>query len=569
MNRLDETRGINFELVRHFLTRMFDSEMFSTRGQWRTVAISAFALAIPAGMLLLDPPYLPRGVRTPSSSVAGELAVLTLLFAITGVLALLSWQSLFPTRRDFLALAGFPARPSQIFVARFLSILLFATTMVVTLCVLPSLMPPNFFTVPQHRGFEAHFIPAALGCLFIFFSIVALQGVLLNLLPARLFMPVSVLVQGLLVAVFFLAGLYSWFIVDWKPTTIAQLPEFTSWMPPVWFNGLHQVLTSNRDPFSLSMAQRALTGITSALALSALMYLISYRRYRKLLLENPESVRAMWSGSIFRLLSRNPRQEAMLDFIAMVLARSRTHRLTLMAYAGAALGIMINSVLLTGLRHGSQGVAQFAVLYWPLGTSCILLSGIRHVFSLPVELPSNWLFQITESQGRRQWMSAVERFVVVAIIVPIYLISTPIAAFVLDWPIALRMTVLQVLVSLTTFDLLFYEWQQFPFTCSYVPGKKPLMMLVALWIAVLGVVTPVLTIVISTVARMPELFLIYGAFFAGDWIWARKRRLEGWGESRLIYQDLSDNVASLGIKDMTYRNAAREPRVGDEHACWE
>jgi predicted permease len=229
-----------------------------------------------------------------------------------------------------------------------------------------------------------------------------------------------------------------------------------------------------------------------------------------------------------------------------------------MAYAGAALGIMINTALLTGVRHGSVGLAQFAVLYWPLGTSFLMLSGIRHVFSMPVDVTSNWLFQITESQGRREWMSATERFVVVTIILPIYLISTPIAALVLDWPIALRMAVLQILVSLITFDLMFNEWQQLPFTCTYAPGKKPLMNLLASWIAVLCVVTPFLTMVIATVARMPELFLIYGAFFVGDWIWARKRRMEGWGESKLVYQDLLDSVTSLGIKDMTYRTATIE-----------
>ena len=57
MRWLEETRGTGFELVRHFLARMFDSEMFSVRGQWRTVAAGALALAFPAGLLLLDPPY--------------------------------------------------------------------------------------------------------------------------------------------------------------------------------------------------------------------------------------------------------------------------------------------------------------------------------------------------------------------------------------------------------------------------------------------------------------------------------------------------------------------------------
>jgi hypothetical protein len=137
------------------------------------------------------------------------------------------------------------------------------------------------------------------------------------------------------------------------------------------------------------------------------------------------------------------------------------------------------------------------------------------------------------------------------------MIGTPMAASVLDWPVALRMTVLQVLVSLTTFDLMFDDWLQLPFTCTYVPGRKSLMSLVATWIAVLVVVTPLLAIIISTVARMPELFLIYGICFAGDWIWARRRRLDGWGETRLIYEDLPGNapglgIPDLGIKDMTY-----------------
>jgi hypothetical protein len=121
-NWLNETRGIHFELVRHFLARSFDSEMFSVRGRWQTVAVGAFALATPAGMTLIDPPYMPHRLRASPPDVTDEIAVLTLLFAVIGSLALLAWQSLFPSRRDLLALAGFPARPRQIFIARFVSV---------------------------------------------------------------------------------------------------------------------------------------------------------------------------------------------------------------------------------------------------------------------------------------------------------------------------------------------------------------------------------------------------------------------------------------------------------------
>ena len=41
----------------------------------------------------------------------------------------------------------------------------------------------------------------------------------------------------------------------------------------------------------------------------------------------------------------------------------------------------------------------------------LLLIGTRHLFSLPTELEANWIFQITEGEGRGQWLRAVDRFV--------------------------------------------------------------------------------------------------------------------------------------------------------------
>ena len=72
---------------------------------------------------------------------------------------------------------------------------------------------------------------------------------------------------------------------------------------------------------------------------------------------------------------------------------------------------------------------------------------------------------MTESQGRAQWMSAVERFVMVYAILPIYVLLAPAAVMTLGWSVAARMMALQSLVSLTIFELLFYNWQQLPFAC--------------------------------------------------------------------------------------------------------
>ena len=160
------------------------------------------------------------------------------------------------------------------------------------------------------------------------------------------------------------------------------------------------------------------------------------------------------------------------------------------------------------------------MLYWPLASSVVLLNGFRHVLSIPAEWRANWIFQITESQGRAEWMSALERFVF------------PVAAHVLGWPMALRMTVLQ----------------------------RPLAGVVAKYVALLGAVVPILSVVIVAAIQVSFLFPIFLAIFGGLWIFLRIRRREGWGEAKLIYEDLPAVVANLGIKEITYAGTAAQLR---------
>jgi hypothetical protein len=557
---LEQTHGTTFELVRHFLARMLDGEWSSTRGQWQNVAVGAFALLLPGSMVLLrsgsrlqgkfrllamlDNPEPLRAAR-----MADELGLLTLLFAVTGLIGLIQWQNFFPGRRDYLSLAGLPIRSRQIFLARFAAVLLFSTALVAAMNLLPSLTSANI-------GAQA--VASGLGCFFVLFAMVALQGVLLNTLPARLFARVSAYVQGVLIGALILAGLYSWSVREWPRAVIARLPEFGAWVPPVWFAGLHERILGDQDPFLHRMATRALVAVLVAAGLTVLSYLMSFRRYRRLLVESPTYVgvprKSSWS--LLRLAAGGPQQEAILQFMAKTLVRSRAHRMIWLAYAGAAVGVVVNSSLIDGVfLSKSTEIAKalkFAVLFWPLGTSAILLNGLRHVLSIPAELPANWIFRITESQGRKQWMAAVERFVMLYAVAPIYLAIFPVAVSTLGWPIALRLTTLQVLVSLTMFELLFDSWQQLPFTCSYTPGKRSLVAVVAGYFAVLGMVVPVLALVVRAGAEFNFLFAIYGPLFAGVWIWARRRRRQGWGESVILYEDLPGGMPKLGIDELTW-----------------
>ena len=569
MSRLGETRGTRFELVRHFLRRMVDGEWSSGPGQWQPVAASAFAFLLPAGVLLLDPRYaakyrgfsaLPSPDRFRAAALADELSLLTLAIAITGMLALLAWHSLFPTGRDYLALAGLPVRPRDIFIARFASVLLFSTAIVIAMNLLPTFFAPLVFVGRWQKNpsylvnFVAQGISSGLACFFVFFALVALQGVLLNTLPGRLFLRFSSYAQGVLMAALLLAALYSGSIGDWGPKTMARLPQFGAWLPPVWFAGLHEYLQGDRDPFLTGMAVRAGTALLAAMGLTVLTYLISYRRYRKLLVEAP-----VWAlrrrdrrWSLIRLVAREPQREAIMRFMATTMARSRSHRMIWLAYLGGAAAVMLNSSIIDGAVFAKSGgvrpALQFAAVFWPLGASVILLNGFRHVVSIPAELPANWIFQLTENQGRAYWMSAVERFVQLYAIVPIYLLVGPITFAVFGWAIAARMTVFQVLVSLTLFEILFYSWQQLPFTCSYVPGKKPLVGLLAKYMALLTVFVPLVSMIITAMSQFLELFLLYLPVFGGLWWFFRRRRREGWGEAKILYEELPRVVATLGLR---------------------
>jgi hypothetical protein len=250
-------------------------------------------------------------------------------------------------------------------------------------------------------------------------------------------------------------------------------------------------------------------------------------------------------------------------FLAQTLARSRTHRLLWFVYLGAAAAVILNSSLIDGAflvrSQGFTKALRFLVLFWPLACSVVILNGFRHVLSIPVELRANWIFQLTESQGRAEWMSAVERFVMAYAVAPIYLILFPVAAYVMGWPIAIRMTILQLLVTLSIFEVLFHSWQKLPFTCSYVPGKLPLVGVVGKYLAMLCAVVPILTVVIATSSQVWFLFPFYLADIGGVYIWLRRNRREGWGEAKLLYEDLPA-VTDLGIKDLTYAGAEAQLR---------
>ncbi len=541
-------------LIRHFLTTMFEGDWSSGRGQWKTVAVGLLAAALPAGLMS----EMPTVDRFRPTTLADQLALQVILAAVTALASLFVWQSLFPSRRDYLALAGLPIRARQIFGARLAAIATFAAGLTLALNFLPTLIRAF-----KYSGLKAQIAASGLECLFVFFAVVALQGVLLNVLPGRLFVRISVYVQGLLFAVCVFAILQSWTIKSWGPAALARLPEY-AWAPPVWFAGLHEHLLGDDAQFLSAMANRAVAAVGIAIGTSILTYWLAYRRYRRLLLEAPERVsrpRLLWNPVM--LLARNPRQRGLISFMAATMARSRTHRVIWMAYVGAAVAIVLNSSLVSGvfLMHNRRpyfAAVQFLVLFWPIACTTILLPGFKHILRIPAELPANWIFRINEPNSRKEWTTAFERFVLAYTLLPLYAFILPLAIYSLGWEIALPMGALQVLLSLVVFEGQFYGWQQLPFACSYRPGQRPLVNVASTYLVVLVIVAPMTSIIVAAASRYLPLFSVVAIGLLGTWLKIRHARRGSLAETPLLYEDIAA-IPDLGIREITSRTPSSDP----------
>ena len=209
---------------------------------------------------------------------------------LIGLFTTLQWPSLFPGLRDYLALGALPIRMREIFVAKFSALLAFAGLFIVAVTLLPSLILPAVmagrYAPDSLRQVPAIFVSSSLAALFVFFSLVAVQGVLLNVAPIRQFSRTSLTVQAALLTGL-LCGLPLAFSIPSLQRSMDQRPDWLVWVPPAWFLGLDQVMIGNLEPLAARLAWRGVAGLAAAACAALITYLWSYRRHRVRLLESP------------------------------------------------------------------------------------------------------------------------------------------------------------------------------------------------------------------------------------------------------------------------------------------
>lgn len=550
---LGETHGTLFELFRHFLWSFFDSDVIAATGQTTTALIGAISLLLPGAVLFVQPLRFKYGhfsslpVPGPYREAlrADELWMITLLMSIMGALTAMKWQSLFPELRDYRALASLPLRPGQIFLAKWMALFSVATIVLMALLAGPGLVLPmvsaSRWAINPSMGARvfAHAASCTAGSYFFFFALIALQGVLLNLLRPGLFRRVNAYLQGFLVALMLILVVLS-FSIQPQFANAAMRPVWARWLPPVWFFGLHQSILGDPDPAVQALGQTAREALATAFGLALSVYLISYRRHRTLLVEGTggKASSRRWPTVLLEWLVPNPRQQAVLVFIAKTLAGSSQHRMILMGYSGFGLAVLL-SVLIEMRELVKPGrVVAACFVYGHIIILIFLLIGLRHLFALPAELSANWTFRITELQGRRQWMQAVDRLVLISGAAVMLAIPFPVEVTLLGWRAAGE-AVLFALFGLLCYEWAFSSWEKFPFTCSYLPGKTPAWILAGEFLGLLTLLPIVSTIMLASLYNLAG-FLVALAVLLAGWVRIHVVRSETWGEVPLKYQDLPD-----------------------------
>jgi hypothetical protein len=553
-------------LVRHFFGRFFDNEFVAKNTDMQATVVKLLALLSSPGIILTCIQYLTYlnldampDVRMPTLW-ADRTIYISFSMLVMGAVTVLEWDALFPDRRDYATLMPLPIHSRMIFLGKIAALALFliaftASVNLVSIVTFPavSYRGPALGLV---RTIAAHGISILASSAFSFVFLVALEGLLLNVLSVRWFRKTSAYVQGAMV----FALLWLFFLFPQIAGSVARLKAENSAVlyafPPAWFLGLNEVLTGSRDAIFLALAHRAEVALGLVVIVAGLSYTVAYRRHVRRTLESTEggdSTRTVWHERIGRIadwIVPDSVERGVVAFIGKTIARSQKHRIFLAAYAGVGFALAAQVLAANKNRDGWLSL--------PLVLGFFILSGMRFIFTIPAELPANWQFRVSDTDRQRAALNGTRTALAWFGVAPLFLALSPFY-FVLWRPgVALAHILFSVTISLLLIETLTMEFRKIPFTCSYPPGKANVTLLwIAYWAAFLVYAFSMANLESWMVRRPRRLipFYLVVAIIFGFFAWWR-RRMDSVGVA-LVFDDAADPaILTLGLGELAWTTTA-------------
>ena len=416
-------------LVRHLLDRFFNNEIVSVDGETLPLIMTvAWAIALPTlvAAIFLFPAYhafKPKPPRPPFwGRVADHYGFVVYAWVVMGAITAFEWDLLVPNVLDVFVLSVLPIADRRLLLARvtavviFLGLFLFGTSSLGIIFFPLATEPAD---VPT--AYAAHFVAVTAAGLCAASLVLALQGLLISLLGARIFRSISTFLQSLVVMglsiVLFLFPVLSRSL----EASIESGGTAARCFPPFWFLGIYESIVAGPSalPAFTRLAHTGYTATCLLMVLAIVTYPLAYARSTRQAVEGSIAPNTKsWFVQpavrvLHRTLVRTPSRRAVHHFIGQTLFRSQRHRLYLAMYAGLGIALACVWVITFQLESGririaisTTGVrlAVPALAFWIVAGLCTSLLS-------PADPAGNWVFRLIHGKASSDHLGATRLWI--------------------------------------------------------------------------------------------------------------------------------------------------------------
>jgi hypothetical protein len=529
-------------LFRLFLFKVVDAELISN-GSDPEKLLGQIVTALLSVSFLVSVPLMFMSRRLPEET-AGMFQhfFIATTMLVVGLFAVLSWDEVFPSRRDVLVLSPLQVPPKTIFLAKMAALGAGLGISVGALNGVSGLLWPWMFgrvgggIFGPFRAMASFWVTLVMAGIFFFAATLMLQGVTALVFPRRMFLRVSALIQIVLFCVLVSVYVLEPSLESKRALSAIANERLLEWLPSYWFWGMFHELngSAQRMPELMWLAKRAWNGVGIAIAGAVTTVMLHYFRAMQRIVEEPEivpgrrGISPAWGSSA---------QRAVFSFVLATISRSRKHRLMLSFYVGAGLGVML---ILLRPSMGSRSRTAVALLAASVLMLCTAAVAMRMVFSMPMMLEANWVFGVASREPAQSYLEAVRRSFLLLAIAPVWSAFAVVLFRALPSRAAAAHLAALAMLGVMLADVCMGGFGKIPFTCSYQPGKGNLQF--AVW----GVVVLLPLVVLAASFEWMhlqrtrgQLIFALALVLPAAWLrWWTRKRLQSVGG--LLFEDVEE-----------------------------
>ncbi len=486
---------------------------------------------------------------------ADTLLMIAVPMLVVGLVTMVMAPLLFPDETDYRVLSPLPLSRLHIFAAKLSAVFLVTSGVIlavnaVTSFWFPLASGPSWSVIGSRwmphtasARIAAHAAAALTGSLWMFSTVMAVQGLCLAFVPSRWRRSASVAVQSGMVVLALMAIPYVVRLPSLEVNSVTAQQAPLLWFPPVWFLGVEWWLLEPVPSGYANVARLAFITMPTSLTLVAISYAWLFRTAEKLVADAPSHprTRRTLSHSSHPVAPVFPQPtRAIWEFALRGLSRSRLHQAIFVLIAGTGLALLLGqawTVFDVVTDPWRPRARVYAALAAPLVATLAMTLALRAALLLPADQGASWMFRVTEFAPTRPLaLNGVTRLFIVAAVVPAVLVAALLQPAVLGvrW---LATATLAAMSGLVLVEVVLRDWCRLPYTCTYLPGKRVLAYTLGVLLTVYAVFVYLNSRAMYWSLAHPWRTLLYGGALLAAFGALYRSRMQTWGKQALEFED--------------------------------